>query len=102
MDSAQLKAVQAPLKERYRNDPSAAQVTLEAEGTLGEEGVACSVATGRALVEAGLHPATRGTGAVPGSGGMLLPALVACAARASSSGKTSSRIGFTRPDATSS
>jgi uncharacterized OsmC-like protein len=79
MDSAELKAAQAPLKARYREDPASALVTLRAEGTLGEEGVSCSVATGRALVEAGLHPATGGTGLLACSGDMLLEALVACA-----------------------
>src|SRR6478609_6105750 len=79
MDSADLKAVQAPLKARYREDPAAALVTLRAEGTLGAEGVSCSVSTGRALVEAGLHPATGGTGMLACSGDMLLEALAACA-----------------------
>jgi uncharacterized OsmC-like protein len=73
-----LRTVQAPLKERYRATPDAALVTLSAEGQLGE-GVACSVATGRALVEAGLHPATGGSGTQACSGDMLLQALVACA-----------------------
>jgi uncharacterized OsmC-like protein len=79
VDRAQLQEVQAPLKERYRGDPAAAMLTLRAEGTLGGEEVSCSVATGRALVEAGLHPATGGTGALACSGDMLLQALVACA-----------------------
>jgi uncharacterized OsmC-like protein len=79
MDSAELKAAQAPLKARYREDPNAALVTLHAEGALGDENVSCSVATGRALVEAGLHPATGGTGLLACSGDMLLEALVACA-----------------------
>jgi len=79
MDSAELKAAQAPLKARYREDPEAALVTLRAEGTLGDENVSCSVSTGRALVEAGLHPATGGTGLLACSGDMLLEALVACA-----------------------
>jgi uncharacterized OsmC-like protein len=79
MDRAELKAAQAPLKARYREDPGAALVTLRAEGTLGRESVSCSVATGRALVEAGLHPATGGTGLLACSGDMLLEALVACA-----------------------
>jgi len=79
VDSSELKAVQAPLKARYREDPQAARVTLHAEGTLGAENVSCSVATGRALVEAGLHPATGGTGLLACSGDMLLEALVACA-----------------------
>jgi uncharacterized OsmC-like protein len=79
LDRAQLQAVQTPLKARYAEDPGAALVTLHAEGTLGEEDVACNVATGRALVEAGLHPATGGTGLLACSGDMLLQALVACA-----------------------
>lgn len=79
MDSAELEAVQAPLKERYRADPAAALLTLSAEGTLGGEGISCAVSTGRALLEAGLHPATGGTGALACSGDMLLQALVACA-----------------------
>src|SRR5437016_1577876 len=79
MDSRAVRALQKPLKERYRDDPAAALVTLRADGTLGEDGVACSVATGRALVEAGLHPATGGTDALACSGDMLLQALVACA-----------------------
>ncbi|MAG95263.1 MAG: OsmC family protein [Alphaproteobacteria bacterium] len=78
MDSAQLKELQAPLKAQYRDDPVAAVVTLRAEGAIGE-GVTCSVETGRALVEAGLHPATGGSGLHACSGDMLLEALVACA-----------------------
>ena len=78
MDTAELKAIQRPLKERYREDPETAVVTLAADGTLGE-GVSCSVQTGRALVEAGLHPATGGTGTLACSGDMLLQALVASA-----------------------
>jgi uncharacterized OsmC-like protein len=74
----ELRALQAPLKQRYREEPGAAVVTLRAEGSLGD-GVSCSVETGRALVEAGLHPATGGTGALACSGDMLLQALVACA-----------------------
>jgi uncharacterized OsmC-like protein len=73
-----LRTIQAPLKERYRTSPSAAQITLRAEGHLGE-GVTCSMSTGKALVEAGLHPATGGSGAQACSGDMLLEALVACA-----------------------
>jgi uncharacterized OsmC-like protein len=79
MDRAELTAAQAPLKARYRDDPAAALVTLHAEGRLGDEEVACSVDTGRAVVEAGLHPATGGTGMLACSGDMLLQALVACA-----------------------
>src|SRR5438067_13714334 len=77
MDSAALKALQQPLKEQYRAEPESAVVTLHAEGRLGE-GVTCSVETGRALVEAGLHPATGGDGSLVCSGVMLLQALVAC------------------------
>jgi hypothetical protein len=75
----ELRALQAPLKTRYREDPSAAVVTLRASGDLGAESVTCKVTTGRALVEAGLHPATGGTGLSACSGDMLLEALVACA-----------------------
>jgi uncharacterized OsmC-like protein len=78
MDRDQLRALQAPLKERYRDTPDAALITLEADGTLGE-GVSCSVQTGRALAEAGLHPATGGDGTLLCSGDMLLEALAACA-----------------------
>ncbi|HEX4804437.1 MAG TPA: OsmC family protein [Conexibacter sp.] len=78
MDRDQLRAAQAPLKERYREQPAAARVTLSASGTLGE-GVSCSVQTGRALAEAGLHPASGGDGSLLCSGDMLLEALVACA-----------------------
>jgi uncharacterized OsmC-like protein len=79
VDAVQLRAVQAPLKARYREDPSAAVITLHAEGELGAEDVTCSVDTGRAIVEAGLHPATGGDGTFACSGDMLLQALVACA-----------------------
>lgn len=78
MDANELKAMQAPLKERYRQAPADAVITLSAEGNIGE-GVTCSVATGKALVEAGLHPATGGNGMSACSGDMLLQALVACA-----------------------
>jgi uncharacterized OsmC-like protein len=78
MDREQLRAMQAPLKQSYLTDPASALVTLRAEGTLGENAT-CSIATGRALVEAGLHPATGGTGLSACSGDMLLQALVACA-----------------------
>ena len=76
MNADQLRAVQGPLKEKYRGDPAAAMVTLRAEGTLGEM-IACRVETGRAIVEAGLHPATGGDGAMACSGDMLLQALAA-------------------------
>ncbi len=78
MDADALKAMQAPIKERYRDTPDAALITLKAEGTVGE-GVTCSVQTSKALIEAGLHPATGGTGMHACSGDMLLEALVACA-----------------------
>src|SRR5256886_17081709 len=79
MDAQQLRAIQTPLKERYRAEPAAALVTLHARGKLGEENPTCSVETGRALVEAGLHPATGGDGRAACSGDLLLDALVACA-----------------------
>jgi uncharacterized OsmC-like protein len=79
MEAAALKAMQAPLKARYTDDPAAALVTLEADGSLDGEGITCSVRTGRALAEAGLHPATGGDGTQLCSGDMLLEALVACA-----------------------
>jgi uncharacterized OsmC-like protein len=79
VDRAELQAAQTPLKERYREEPTAALITLHAEGKLDEEQIACKVETGRVLVEAGLHPATGGTGALACSGDMLLEALVACA-----------------------
>jgi uncharacterized OsmC-like protein len=79
MDGDELRRVQGPLKERYRAEPEAATITLRAEGSLAESDVACSVQTGRALVEAGLHPATGGSGLLACSGDMLLQALVACA-----------------------
>lgn len=79
MSPDELKALQAPIKERYRGDPEAAVVTLRAEGELGAEEIACRVETGRALVEAGLHPASGGSGSFACSGDMLLQALVACA-----------------------
>jgi uncharacterized OsmC-like protein len=78
MDVAELKALQAPYKERYREQPEAAVITLKAEGAIGE-GVTCSVQTAKALVEAGLHPATGGSGLHACSGDMLLEALAACA-----------------------
>lgn len=78
MNAEDLRSVQAPLKEHYRENPEAAFITLRAEGRLGE-GVSCKISTGKALVEAGLHPATGGTGQSACSGDMLLEALVACA-----------------------
>jgi uncharacterized OsmC-like protein len=78
MNADELRAMQAPLKERYRAEPSTAVITLRAEGKLGE-GITCRIETGRALVDAGLHPATGGNGLEVCSGDMLLEALVACA-----------------------
>ena len=79
MDSTALREMQAPLKEKYRADPDAAVVTLKAHGDLADGAIACKVETGRALIEAGLHPATGGSGLEACSGDMLLEALVACA-----------------------
>jgi uncharacterized OsmC-like protein len=78
MKADELKNLQLPLKEKYRNEPDAAFITLKAQGNIGE-GISCSVETGKALVQAGLHPATGGTGLLACSGDMLLQALVACA-----------------------
>lgn len=78
MDAERLRALQAPIKQRYREQPESARITLHAEGRLGE-GVSCSVDTARAMVEAGLHPGTGGNGLQVCSGDMLLQALVACA-----------------------
>jgi uncharacterized OsmC-like protein len=78
VDREALRAVQQPLKEQYESEPSSAVVTLRATGTVGE-GISCSVATGRAIAEAGLHPATGGDGSLLCSGDMLLEALAACA-----------------------
>jgi len=79
LDGNALRAMQAPLKQRYQQSPEAAVVILHAEGSLDGEGIACRVDTGRALIEAGLHPATGGSGLQACSGDMLLEALVACA-----------------------
>src|ERR1044072_5866472 len=79
MDAAELRAMQAPIKERYKTDPSAAIITLKAKGSIDNDGLTCKVETGRALAVAGLHPATGGSGLELCSGDMLLEALVACA-----------------------
>jgi uncharacterized OsmC-like protein len=79
MDATALRALQAPLKDKYREAPDAAVITLKAQGTLDDQHIACKVETGRALAVAGLHPATGGSGAELCSGDMLLEALVACA-----------------------
>ena len=79
MDAAELRAMQAPIKERYKTDPKSAIITLTARGSIENEGIACKVETGRALAVAGLHPATGGSGLELCSGDMLLEALAACA-----------------------
>jgi uncharacterized OsmC-like protein len=79
MDAASLRAMQAPIKERYKSEPQAALITLKAKGSTDSDGIACKVETGRALAVAGLHPATGGSGLELCSGDMLLEALVACA-----------------------
>lgn len=78
MNAEELKSLQSPLKDMYRENPGSAIITLKAEGNIGE-GISCKVSTGKALVDAGLHPATGGTGFLACSGDMLLEALVACA-----------------------
>ena len=79
MDAATLRGMQAPIKDRYKNTPESALITLKAKGTLDDQSIACKVETGRALAVAGLHPATGGSGMELCSGDMLLEALVACA-----------------------
>lgn len=79
MNAEHLRTLQTPLKERYRAQPEAAVITLKAKGRLGDENISCKVETGKALVDAGLHPATGGDGSFACSGDMLLEALVACA-----------------------
>ena len=79
MDATELRAMQAPIKDRYKSDPGAALITLKAMGSLDDQNIACKVETGRALAVAGLHPATGGSGLELCSGDMLLEALVACA-----------------------
>ena len=79
MNADELRAIQAPLKDRYRAEPDAARITLKASGALDSAAIACKVETGRAIAAAGLHPATGGSGAELCSGDMLLEALVACA-----------------------
>lgn len=79
MDAESLRSLQGPLKSRYREDAEAASITMSAEGTLEDADIACKVETGRAIVEAGLHPAAGGNGLLACSGDMLLEALVACA-----------------------
>jgi uncharacterized OsmC-like protein len=97
MKAEELRALQSPLKEKYKAHPEAAIVTLKAEGKI-SDGISCSVETGRALVKAGLHPATGGDGSLICSGDMLLEALVACAGVTMSAVATS--FGITLRDAT--
>jgi len=97
VDRDELRAVQAPLKDKYREDPSAALITLHASGSL-DEGITCSVQTGRALATAGLHPATGGDGSALCSGDMLLEALAACAGVTLRSVATSMGIELRRGD----
>src|SRR4051812_21474590 len=97
MNAGELKDLQAPIKEQYKLQPETAIITLKAEGKLGE-GISCKVDTGRALIEAGLHPATGGTGLLACSGDMLLEALVACAGVTLNAVATA--IGITIKDAT--
>ena len=78
MNSIELKSLQAPLKEKYKAEPESALITLKAEGKIGD-GISCKIETGRSIIEAGLHPATGGTGFLACSGDLLLEALVACA-----------------------
>ena len=79
MDADQLRSLQAPIKQRYKDNPDAAVITLKAKGTLDDSNIACKIETGRALAIAGLHPATGGSGLELCSGDMLLEALIACA-----------------------
>jgi len=97
MNSEELKKLQSPLKEKYREQPNSAIITLKAQGKIGE-GISCKVDTGKALVEAGLHPATGGNGLLACSGDMLLEALVACAGVTLSA--VSTAIGIIIKDAT--
>src|ERR1700723_3465522 len=92
MNADELRALQAPLKDRYRVEPIAAPVTLRAEGSLDETSIACKVETGRALAVAGLHPATGGSGLELCSGDMLLEALFACAGVTLKAGATAPDI----------
>src|SRR4030081_2742264 len=98
MDATELRAMQAPIKERYKTDPKSAVITLKAKGTLDDSHIACKVETGRALAVAGLHPATGGSGLELCSGDMLLEALVACAGVALKSGATAVGISLTSGD----
>jgi uncharacterized OsmC-like protein len=95
LDPAALRALQQPLKDAYQTNPQEALITLRAQGRLGDESISCSVATGQAMAEAGLHPATGGDGTLACSGDMLLQALVACAGVTLRAVATSLRIPVT-------
>jgi uncharacterized OsmC-like protein len=94
VDATELRSVQQPLKDAYREHPEQAMITLQAHGQLGEEELSCSVATGQALAKAGLHPATGGDGTLACSGDMLLQALVACAGVTLRAVATSLKLGI--------
>jgi uncharacterized OsmC-like protein len=96
MDAAALRSLQAPIKERYKSDARAALITLKAEGSIDNEGIACKVETARALAVAGLHPATGGSGLELCSGDMLLEALVACAGVTLKSVATATEVSLRR------
>src|ERR1700726_822999 len=100
MDATALRAMQAPLKDRYKSDPKSACITLKAKGTLDDAHIACKVETGRALATAGLHPATGGSGLELCSGDMLLEALVACAGVTLKSVATAIEVPLRRGDVT--
>src|ERR1017187_2684761 len=100
MDANELRALQAPIKDRYRSDPHAAVVTLKAKGTLDDTNVACKIETGRALAVAGLHPATGGSGLELCSGDMLLEALAACAGVTLKSVSTAIEVPLKKGDVT--
>ena len=98
MDATELRALQAPIKERYKSDPGAALITLKAKSSVDSDGISCKVETGRALASAGLHPATGGSGLELCSGDMLLEALVACAGVTLKSVATAIEVPLTRGD----
>jgi len=100
MDAAELRATQAPIKERYKSDPKAAMIKLTARGSIENEGIACKVETGRALAVAGLHPASGGSGLELCSGDMLLEALVACAGVTLKSVSTAIEVPLRKGDVT--
>jgi len=100
MDAATLRATQAPLKERFKSDPAAALITLQAKGAIDDGGIACKLETGRGLAKAGLHPSAGGSGHDLCSGDMLLEALVACAGVTLKTVATALELPLTRGDVT--